>query len=155
MQAAPTVHVTLAPSRVTLVAVAVAAAATIAVVLTLPLPSAALVFAVFAVLAWAVERGLVVALRRSRRAIRSFDLGAGLDLCVHYGDGSVRAGRVDAASCVTQFVTTIVWRPERLLAPRSILILPDMLPAEDFRRLRVLLRYERSESTHGAPPSHA
>jgi hypothetical protein len=43
-------------------------------------------------------------------------------------------------------VTTIVWRPDRAawwVPASSILLLPDMLPADDFRRLRVVLRYGR------------
>jgi len=34
-------------------------------------------------------------------------------------------------------------------------IVPDMLDGDDFRRLRVLLRYGSSEDSAGAPASHA
>jgi hypothetical protein len=48
-----------------------------------------------------------------------------------------------------------VWRPDRSRFSRAEFILPDMLPADDFRRLRVLLRYGRNDDAHGAPASHA
>ena len=38
---------------------------------------------------------------------------------------------------------------------RSILILPDMLPADDFRRLRLLMRHSRSEVDAISFASHA
>ena len=61
-------------------------------------------------------------------------------------DGRSRDGAILDVSYVGAHLTTIVWRPDRApwFAPaRTILILPDMLPADDFRRLRVLLRYGR------------
>ncbi|MGH8802431.1 MAG: protein YgfX, partial [Casimicrobiaceae bacterium] len=107
------------------------------------------------ILAWAADRALVVALRRGRRAVRSFDVAADLHLCVGFGDGTTRRGCVEPGTCVTSRVTTLVWRPNGSAFARSVLILPDMLPAEDFRRLRVLLRYARKDPAHGAPASHA
>ena len=51
------------------------------------------------------------------------------------------AGRVHRDSYVGAWCTTLVWRPDGRWLSRAILLLPDMLPAEDFRRLRVMLRY--------------
>lgn len=80
--------------------------------------------------------------------------GRGLPALVHVGDdrrltvcwrdGTSRDGEILADSYVGACLTTVVWRPDR--APwwhpaRTILILRDTLPEEDFRRLRVLLRY--------------
>ena len=67
----------------------------------------------------------------------------------------ILSGRVRDASYVGAIVTTLTWRSKGALCARSVLILPDMLPAEDFRRLRVLLRYGRSDDTAGAPASQA
>lgn len=155
MHAAPAVHVTLAPSRIALVAVSIVAATTCAIALTLPWPPAPTALTLAATLAWAADRALVIALRRGVRAVRSIDVTADLHLCVGFGDGTTRCGRVEPGTCVTSRVTTLVWRPNGSVLARSVLILPDMLPADDFRRLRVLLRYARKDTTQGAPASHA
>jgi len=52
-------------------------------------------------------------------------------------------------------LSTLVWRPFGRWRSRAILLLPDMLPPQDFRRLRVLLRYGRSDERQGDPASHA
>ncbi|HEX8741342.1 MAG TPA: protein YgfX [Casimicrobiaceae bacterium] len=155
MHGAPSVHVDLVPSRMALFGIVVAATATSGAVLTLPWPLAATVAAVLAIVAWAVDRVRVVALRRGSRAVRGVEITAGLRLRASYGDGTVRIGRLDQSTCVTPRITTIVWRPDGCRFARAVLILPDMLPSEDFRRLRVTLRYGRSDATQGAPASHA
>ena len=45
-------------------------------------------------------------------------------------------------------LTTSVWRTRGARASRTIAILPDMLPAEDFRKLRVLLRLGKVPTPH-------
>ena len=155
MHGVPPVHVDLAPSRMALFGIGVAAAATCGVVLTLPWPLAVTAATVVAILAWAADRAHVVALRRGPRAVRDVEIADGLHVRVGYGDGTVRTGRVDRSTCVTSWITTLVWRPDGGRFTRAVLILPDMLPSEDFRRLRVTLRYGRSDATQGAPASHA
>jgi len=54
--------------------------------------------------------------------------------------GRRREGRVQADSYVGERLTTLVVRPDGARVSRAIAILPDMLPAEDLRRLRLLLR---------------
>jgi hypothetical protein len=131
------------------------AAATCVVIATLPLEPAAAGLATIAVIAWAIDRIHVIALRRGPRAIRQFELRGDLTVVVVAGDRSVCAGRVHRDSYVGPRLCTLVWRPFGRRRARSILVLPDMLPAEDFRRLRVLMRYGRSDVAHGAPASHA
>jgi membrane-bound toxin of toxin-antitoxin system len=83
--------------------------------------------------------------------------GRGLPALLHVGaDRRITASGRDGRSCdgtildesyVGAHLTIIVWRPDRspLWEPsRSILILPDMLPSDDFRRLRIWLRYGRA-----------
>lgn len=155
MHGAPPVHVDLAPSRLALFGIGVAATATSCIALTLPWSFAATAATVLAILAWAADRAHVVALRRGPRAVRDVEITAGLHFRAAYGDGTVRTGRVDRSTCVTAWITTLVWRPDGGRFTRSVLILPDMLPPDDFRRLRVTLRYGRSDATQGAPASHA
>jgi hypothetical protein len=73
-------------------------------------------------------------------------VGADRRLAVTARDGRTCQGSIMDASFVGASVTTIVWRPDhapRHVPARAILILPDTLSAEDFRRLRVMLRYGR------------
>jgi hypothetical protein len=55
-------------------------------------------------------------------------------------------GMVQPDSYVGALLTTLVVRPDGKRRLRTIAILPDMLPADDFRRLRLLLRL-----AHGSP----
>jgi len=151
----PPVRVTLSPSIGAAAAIALLALATGAVVSVLPVDRAVVGLAIVAIGAWAIDRILVLALRRGSRAVRRFELRGDLTIVVATGDGKIRAGRVHRDSYVGARLTTIVWRPFGRWRSRAILVLPDMLPAEDFRRLRVLLRYGRSDVAQGAPASHA
>lgn len=151
----PPVRVTLSPSLGAAAAIALLALATGAVVSMLPVDRAVVGLAIVAIGAWAIDRILVLALRRGSRAVRRFELRGDLTIVVATGDGKVRAGRVHRDSYVGARLTTIVWRPFGRWRSRAILLLPDMLPAEDFRRLRVLLRYGRSDVAQGTPASHA
>ncbi len=151
----PPVRVSPAPSRTASIAIALAALATCAVVAALPIDATARDLALCAIGAWAVDRIRVVALRRGPRAVRRFELRGDLTVVVVAGDGTPCAGRVHRDSHVGARLATIVWHPFGRWRGRTILLLPDMLPPDDFRRLRVLLRYGRSDVAQGAPPSHA
>jgi hypothetical protein len=151
----PPVRVSLAPSLAASVVIAFLALATCVIVAMLPVETAAIGLAVIAISVWAVDRIHVVALRRGPRAIRRFELRGDLTLVVVTGDGKACAGRVHRDSYVGARLSTIVWQPYGRWRRRAILLLPDMLPADDFRRLRVLLRYGRSDVAQGEPASHA
>ncbi len=82
--------------------------------------------------------------------------GQGVPALLHVGtdrritvtafDGRSRAGSILDDSFVGAWLTTIVWQPDGVPwwqpAP-AIVVLPDMLAPEEFRRLRVALRYGR------------
>ena len=83
--------------------------------------------------------------------------GRGVPALLHVGidrrltvtgcDGRSRDGTIRDDSYVGALLTVIVWRPDDAHWPapsRSVLILPDTLPPDDFRRLRVVLRYGRA-----------
>ena len=76
-------------------------------------------------------------------------------LAVHRGDGRLAAGHVRRSTYVGAWMTSVVWRADGAYWSRAILIVPDMLPAEDFRRLRVMLRYARSAVAQEVPASQA
>jgi len=155
MRNAPSIDVTLGPSPLAGVATGVMALATLVVVLVLPVPSwtHALGCAVVLSTAWGTFRTL--GLRSGARAVVALHLGADRMLVVRHGDGRLVAGHLRSATYVAATLTTIVWRPDGAWRSRAILVLPDMLPAEDFRRLRILLRYARSGVAQGAPASQA
>ncbi len=68
------------------------------------------------------------------------ELEADRTVCMTERSGDRIEGVLLADSYVNAWVTTVVMRPEGKRLMRSTAILPDMLPAEDFRRLRLLLR---------------
>jgi hypothetical protein len=53
---------------------------------------------------------------------------------------------VQAESYVAALVTTLVLRPEGARRSRALALWPDMISADEFRRLRVLLRHGHSGS---------
>ena len=149
----PPVRVVFATSRTALALIATLGFATCAVIATLPIEPAAIGLATIGVVTWAIDRIYVVALRQGPRAVRELELRGDLTVVVVNGEGAPCAGRVRNQSYVGARVTTLVWRPFGRWRSRTILVFPDMLPAQDFRRLRVLLRYGRSDVTHGRPAS--
>jgi len=155
MRLPPSVHVALGPSRIVGVAVGLAALAVLAVAFALPLAAWQHGAVTLAVLVWASRTFVVVALRRSPGAVTELRLAPDLVLVVHRRDGRLVAGHVRSATYVGEMLTSIVWRPDDARHSRAILVVPDMLPADDFRRLRVMLRYARNVEAQGAPASHA
>lgn len=112
-------------------------------VASLPLPS-------WTMLACLVAIGLAL-----HRAHRQW-IGRGVPAIVHLGidrtitvtdwKGRSRDGFVLADSYVGALLSTIVWRARGAPWWRPadvILVLADTLPADDFRRLRIYLRYSR------------
>ena len=145
----PPVRVTLTASRLERAWVVGLAFATAIVALMLPVEAWLRGALAGAPLAWALVR-----LRVDRRAVC---ICVGLDrvLRLETSDGRVLEGRVSPASYVGAAVTTIAWQPDGFRVPRAFWILGDMLPREDFRRLRVALRYGQSGAEQDAPRSHA
>ncbi len=155
MRRPPSVHVVLSPSRIAGAGIGVLAAATIALTIALPLQPLLQLGLSAAVVAWAGWSFHVDALHRGRFAVTDVRLAPDLILVVCMGDGRLVAGHVRASTYVGAWVTTIVWRPDGWRWSRAILVLQDMLPAEDFRRLRVMLRYARSSEVQEIPASQA
>lgn len=97
---------------------------------------------------------LVAGLRRcAGRGVAAL-LHVGIDGRITVTDraGGSLTGSILDDSYVGTFLTTIVWCADgdRWWRPaRAVLILPDSLPREDFRRLRVVLRYGRVAGAGG------
>jgi len=128
-------------SRVNAAVTLAACAATALLWLALPVPLAARI----------VGGGLAVAaagvLWRNAAGPRApLRLTVGLDrrIVVATADGAVRRGAILSDSCVWPRVTTVVWRPDGERRARTLLVTTGNLGADDFRRLRVYLRYARA-----------
>lgn len=140
------------PSRMLRGAMFAVCGATAGLAAWLPLPPLLRLALVLAV-AWVTLREWRAALGRGLPAI--VHLGADRRLVVTGRDGRSVDGVISAESWVGSWLTTLVWRadaPGRRIPARSraMLILPDMLEPDDFRQLRVLLRYGRAA---GAAPA--
>ena len=116
--------------------IAVACAATWALVAAMPLRLEASILLATAVACLALD-----ALRRAGDAHR----------VVLDSDGAItvdgRAGQVVDGSFVSPWIATIHWRPAGARFTRALLVAPDMLPADAFRELRVILRFQNRGQT--------
>lgn len=125
-----------------LAAVLIAAHATVAGLLSLlPLPAWALSGMVLLLTANAVHAVAHHALRHGRRAVTALDFSDREQVHVGWRDGSWRTGRILGTSTVgaTLTVLNIALAGRRL--PLHVVVPGDSLAADDFRRLRVWLRW--------------
>jgi hypothetical protein len=148
-------RVPLRRSRTAIAALALMAIAAFAAWLSIDAPgwSDAIVAPLLA--CWAIDRIRRDGLRTSSRSVDELLLSSDALIVVRTRDGRLTAGHVRSASFIHPLLTTIVWRPDGRRLSRSMPIVPDMLDPDDFRRLRVLLRYGRREVTAGVPASQA
>ena len=144
MHLPPSVHVVLGPSRIIGVGIGVATLATLVIVLLLPLEGWQHTALCGLVLAWSWVAFRYGAVRRAPDAISELRLAPDLVLVVNRNDGVLVAGHVRSSTYVSSWITSIVWRPDGARFSRTCLVVPDMLPPDDFRRLRVMLRYARN-----------
>jgi hypothetical protein len=121
-------------------------AATAALLQLLPLPAVARIGGAAGIgvacvwtLRRAVSRGAPVLLR----------VGVDRRIAVTTRDGRTSDGDILADSYVGHRLTTIVWRPDGARRARTFMVMTDTFAADDFRRLRVALRYGRAA---GADP---
>lgn len=133
------VALALAPSRPAAWAIGAAAAATLALLALTPGPAGLRILAATWVACAALESIHSRALLRGPRAVRVLRLSAG-EVEVEDGDGALRAGELSAGSFVAPWLTVVRWRPRGAAFDRTIPMLPCMVDADAFRRLRVVLR---------------
>ncbi|HUP96855.1 MAG TPA: protein YgfX [Usitatibacter sp.] len=124
---------TLVRSRRLVAFLAGSGSATVVLVLTspLPLPHAVLL----------TTFTLCLAMHALHRACRTHLL-----YVEHSGAVSVDgvAGHLRPGSFVAPWLTIVRWRPANAWVDRTLPVLPDMLPSEDSRHLRVILRWGRT-----------
>jgi len=124
------VSVALLPSRLAEAFVAIACIATAALAAALPLAWEAQVCAI----AW--TGGFTSIALGRLRACRGLEVDCSGAVAVDGVAGTLRDG-----SFVSPWFTVLRWRPDGAWWDRTVLVVPDRLPAGDYRRLRVLLRW--------------
>jgi hypothetical protein len=135
------VETALRPSRVAAIGILTMAAATLALIAATPGPMALRIPIAAAVAGAALERLHAIALRRGRRGVRTILVRGTREIDVELATGRWSGGLVRDGSFVAPWLTIIRWRPHGARFDRSIVLLPDMMPRAQFRRLRVLLRW--------------
>lgn len=141
------VAASVAPSRRVAAALGLACAATLAVMAFTPMGSfTRAVLAAGAVLSF-VDALRVAALRRGARGVRGFRVDLTGAIRVRDGAGREREGVLRDGSFVAPWLTLVRWRPSGARFDRTFLLVPGMLEREDFRRLRVLLRWAQAQGT--------
>ena len=133
--------IALAPSRIAAIGLAAMVAATLAVIGVTPGNVALRVLAATWIVCGGLEALHAIVLHRGRRGARALRVSRGGAIEVVSGAGNLRSGELRNGSFVAPWLTIVRWRPDAARFDRTILILPDMLPRDDFRRLRVLLRW--------------
>ena len=143
------------PSRVATAAIVALAAGSLGAVVSLPTPIACDLVAAVVLAGWAHHQIRMHGMRSARGAVVEMLLSSDAVIVVRLGSGRLIAGHVRSATFVHPLFTSIVWRADGERWSRTLPIVPDMLDLDDFRRLRVLLRYGRREVTAGVPASQA
>ena len=88
--------------------------------------------------AWALRRAV------GGGAPRGLRIGVDRRIAVTTRDGRTCDGDILADSFVGHRLTTIVWRTDGARHARTLMVMADTFAADDFRRLRVVLRYGRT-----------
>ena len=139
--------VDLGRSRLAAVFVFVSHIATASLLAFAPADAMLRAAAVVAIGAHALRVLRIWALQSAARAVVGVELSGDGRAVLIERCGRRCEGEVRAESYVGERLTTLVVRPDGTRVSRAVAILPDMLPAEDLRRLRVLLRYGDASTT--------
>jgi hypothetical protein len=136
-----TVRIEVQYSRAALAFTAVAAAATVAVASLLPLSWPLRVALGSLACALGLEAARRTAFQLGPHGVRRFTVQRDGTIEVEAASGSRRAGVLRPGSFVAPWLTVVRWRPAGARRDHTVAVLPDMVAAEEFRRLRVLLRW--------------
>ena len=95
------------------------------------------------------------ALRRSPHAIVELEITDKEHAAVRTNAGSWTDARILASSCVTPTLTTINLKVDGLRVLRHVVLVRDNVDADDFRNIRVLLRWARADRAGAAETGDA
>jgi len=111
-----------------------AAAATIALVLAMPMPALLRASLVLYVCACSARACATLLAPRSLRLTRQGEI------CLRE-DAGWRTGQVRDGSFVMPWLVVVRWRPAGARLNGTLLLLPDMAPTEEMRKIRIFLRW--------------
>lgn len=131
----------IGPSRRLEAWVACLAGAAVAVALFVPAPAFARAGLVAATLAAAVRAARRQACQEGPGAIRLLSVDLAGRVQAVGADGRPQPGCLAGGCFVAPWLTVVRWRPEGARFSRALVLAPDAVDAEAFRRLRVLLRW--------------
>jgi hypothetical protein len=140
MKGPPPLRIELGRSRLAVAFIVAAYFATATLVAFMPGPALLRAIAVAAIGAYSVWSLRRSALQTERHAIVGVEISADGRVVLIERGGATREGRAQPACYIGTWFTTLVVRIDGRRWSRAIAILPDMLSAEELRRLRVMLR---------------
>ncbi|MDR0250828.1 MAG: hypothetical protein LBI35_05935 [Burkholderiales bacterium] len=156
MKHVPRLHVVLRRSRRAAMWFVAPTAATALLLLALPWPWWALLIADLALVAWAYGMWRRLMPQGLPGGVEALTLSADRQLRLYFADETAEgasaseeeglSARVLDDTCLGDAFITFVWRREgshRLKRSQTLFLLPDMMSADDWRRLRVLLQHGR------------
>ena len=155
MTMAPRVRVALVPSRILAAVLIMAHLVALAVVVVVTLPLWVKLLAGAAIAASCAGSICHTAFLRTARAIVELEAGEGGRVSYRGGNGIWCEARLLGSSFVTPWLTVLNLRPEGARLARHVIIMPDNVDADAFRRLRVLLRWSRPASRAPSEPSNS
>ncbi|HZI85142.1 MAG TPA: protein YgfX [Casimicrobiaceae bacterium] len=132
--------IALAPSRLAAAFVVGAVIASATLVALLPFDAPYRALAIVAMGAQGIHTLRTWAFRSTRPAVVGIEVSTDGGVALIDRRGIRRQGSVRPASYVGTWLVTLVARVDGERWSRAIAILPDMVPAEEMRRLRVMLR---------------
>ncbi len=139
------VEAVLLPSRLLAVLLLGMHAAAALLALSVPLDMPVRLVLLAAVAASLAYHGNREILRRSRNSVQAVHLAADGTFSIRFGSSWLQA-EVQGSSFVRPWLTVLHLKPQGRRFGMPLVLLPDMLRTEDFRRLRVWLRWSgRSE----------
>ena len=143
----------LKPSRQLTACLVVGHGIAAACVLSVPLPLWIYALLLFSLLMSLVHQLTYQAWRISPFSIVAVEFEREGDVYLQYRNGAGVAARVLGSSFVTPYLTIILLKSNRAWFARSVVVMPDMLTAELFRRLRVWLKWRLGQGV--APGAEA
>ena len=144
MKSVHTVAVALASSRIATACFATAALASAVLIALLPIAPEWRIGAETLLLIYTVASLRRLGRRKAMHAVVRLEVGEDLRGAITERCGRRIEGTITDQTYVGPNFASVLLRPDGRRLSRAIPIFADMLPAEDFRRLRVLLRLGRS-----------
>lgn len=150
MNSGGSIEISLRPSSRITMALAAFHLSSIALVCVLDLPVWMAIAATIAIVgngAWSVRRlGRLL----GAASVTGVSVAPDRECTLHCRDGTSCRGHVDDATVVTAYLVVLVVATGQRAGYRRAVIAPDMLSPDEFRRLRVVLRWGQPAQAPGA-----